>query len=451
MTNSQGQVVITLTANQSSNNSPNDILTAVAQGDRIETTVEVKAATITVSVIPDQGEPVGSAITNTSCQKILAEYRVNGNVQQTGTVNITTSRGRIYSNDSCTGELLSSSVQIVGGKLADAYLRSDTAGIATITAAIEKGPMATTTVEFTAELTSSATIHLQAEPAVIGSNVGTGQSQQSVLTAVVRDGSGSNNFVKGAVVEFSIIDDASGGVLSNPTIVSTESNGTATVTFTAGTATTPQDGVTIAAKIQGKATTATTFLTVAKKSLFISAGTGNLLESPTSTTYQKDYVVFVTDASGNPVPGAAVTATLIPTRYRKGQYFLDVTGDTWFPDVVDTCVNEDTNLDGILSLSSPNEDYNDNGRLDPGIPASVTSGATTDATGTATISILYPKDRAQWTEVRLNIRATVAGTEAVYPVLAHWLPVLASDVTNEDISPPWHISPYGVNACNVKD
>src|SRR5262249_14736791 len=163
----------------------------------------------------------------------------------------------------------------VGGDSQPVYLKSDNAGVATVSASVAGGPSAQANIEFIAALTPSATISLQAEPAIIGTNTGSGTSEQRTLTAIVRDGTVNGNLVKNAVVEFTLITDKSGGALSTPSTVATASNGAASVAFVAGTASTQSGGVVVQAKIQGTSITATTTLTVSKKSLFISAGTGN--------------------------------------------------------------------------------------------------------------------------------------------------------------------------------
>lgn len=443
LTNSQGQVVVTVTGQQSGT----DILTISSQGVVTTSSVTINAAKLTVSVVDGSGNAITSANTTTSCQRILAHYEISG-VAQSGTVNISTSRGQLYSNSTCQTVLASSSVALVGGDSQPVYLKSDNAGVATVSAAVVGGPTAQTDIEFIAALTSSATISLQAEPAIIGTNTGTGTSERSALTAIVRDGTTFNNLVKNAVVEFSLLTDKSGGSLSTPATVTTASNGTASVVFVAGTADTPKDGVLVQAKIQGTSITATTALTVSKKSLFISAGTGNKLATPSDTTYEQDYTVFVTDASGNPVPNVAVTASVFPTAYSKGAYsYDDVTAKAWVVSgTIYTCPNEDVNQDGVLDSG---EDTNSNGILDPGIPVTITSSATTDATGTAKIAVIYPRDRARWLTVKIALRASVSGTESTYQIAPYALPVLASDLTDKTVSPPGQTSPYGTNPCNI--
>lgn len=450
-TNSQGQVVLTLTASQAGN----DTLSVSSQGVNASATVNVNAAKLTLNFVDSNnnvvtyfdvsGNELQTANTGTSCLKIAAHYDVGG-VPQNGTVNINTSRGSLYSDAACSTALSSSSVSLSNGDIQATYLKSSTAGVATVTASVAGGPTAQVNVEFVALLTPAATITLQAEPAIIGANTGSGQSEKSTLTAIVRDGTSNNNFVKNAVVEFSIVQDQSGGFLSNPAVVTTASNGTASVVFVAGTAVTPTNGVTIQAKIQGTSTTATVPLTVAKKSLFISAGTGNKISTPSGTTYQQDYTVFVTDASGNPVQGVTVTASVWPTRYRKGFYAFDSTAKLWGQTINAVCANEDVNKNGILDAG---EDTNNDGMLEPGIPATISSSGTTDANGTATISLLYPRDRAGWIEAQITIRGSVAGTESTYIVSPYFLPALSSDFSDANTAPPGLVSPYGTNACNV--
>lgn len=444
LTNSQGQVILTLTPAQSTS----DVLTISSQGTSATAAIAINTTKLSVSVVGSDGNTLSEATTSSSCVRMKSHYEVAG-VAQSGTINLSTTRGTLYSDSSCSSALASSSVTLSNGDSAPTYLKSNTAGVATITATVPNGPSTQTSVEFVAALTASATISLQADPAVIGTNTGSGQSEKSTVTAIVRDGSSFNNLVKNAVVEFSIVDDKSGGSLSNPSVVTTASNGSASVVFIAGTADTSKDGVKIQAKIQGTTKTATATLTVAKKSLFISAGTGNKLATPNSSTYQQDYIVVVTDSAGNRVPNVTITASVFPTRYAKGVYGFDPTKKIWEPNRVATCANEDVTKDGILDSG---EDFNINGKLDPGIPVAVTASATTDSTGTATVSLVYPRDRANWVEVELTVRGAVSGTESVYQTQAYFLPALTADLSDQNISPPGEVSPYGSDiVCSSKN
>jgi hypothetical protein len=445
LTTSQGQVVVTVTGSLSGS----DTLTASSQGASSTYSFSVNSHSLTVTAGSTQAS-------TSSCTKISARYE-NFSVGQNGTINISASRGVIYTDSSCSTALGSSTVPVTSGNAQDVYIKSDTVGNATITATVVNGPTAQTSIEFFAALTASATISAQSEPAVVSPS-GSGQSNSSVVTVIVRDGTARNNVVKGAVIEFSILSDQSGGALSNPSVVTTGSDGSAKVTFSAGAGTTPSGGVQIQARLQGTSKTAITTLTVARRSLFITAGTGNKLETPSSSTYRQDYTVFVTDAAGNPVAEQPVTATVWPVAYRKGRYVFDAdpltTAEGWIrtptntdPDFADyVCPNEDINRDGVLDAG---EDYNGSNALEPRIPLSVTSSGKTDSTGTAVISILYPRDRGGWTAVQVTFTGGVAGTEATYTTATYTLPVLATDLSDQAVSPPGSPSPYGTNACNI--
>lgn len=437
LTNAQGKVDVTVSGTQPGS----DTLTASAQGSTFSHNFTVNTLSLSVNAA------VSTANIH-SCTAISGRYE-NAGVGQTGIVNITASRGELYSDATCLTTLGSSSVPITNGNFQTIYIKSSTVGVTTITAAAQNGPTTTTTLEFVAP--NPAKINLQADPAIVSPS-GLGQANASELTVVVRDI--NNNVVQGTAVEFTIVRDQSGGTLSN-SVVTTDRNGSAKVTFLAGAGSTPTNGVEIRARIQGTSISHNVTLTVSRRSLFITAGTGNITETPSSTDYRKDFSVFVTDASGNPVSGVAITASIRATRYDKGFYEYDsetvITSATgWGRVVTDSCMNEDSNNDGNLDLNLM-EDYNGNGVLDPGAPFNVSSTGTTDSTGTATVSIRYPRNRAGWTEVELTVRGSVTGTEATYKTVPFYLPLVASDLANESVAPPGSPNPYGRNLCSDVD
>jgi len=469
-TDSTGQVSITVTASKSGS----DTITFTSQGAKYDKKINIDSSLLNVSitglpyliagtaVLDSNGVAVTSGnTTNTlnpsplsTCLPISSTYTIGGVAQTGTTINLSTSRGQLYTDSACSTALSPSTVAVTAGNSTPVYLKSDTAGDATVTAIAAGGLSAQATAHFLAPLDKTkATINFQANPAVIGPNTGASTLiQKSTLIAVVRDGGPFNNFVEDAAVEFTIVNDSSGGSLSNPQVGTTAADGSVRVSYISGGATTQKGGVQINATIQGTATTQAVALTVAKASLFIAAGTGNTLGVPNDTTYSQNFSVFVTDASGNPVPGVTITAAVTPTRYFKGTYTFTT---VWSTSIVASCSNEDnrgpgfesTNLNGILDQG---EDFNGNGVLDPGIPLNVTSSGTTDASGAAVITILYPKDRGGWTEVTMEIRGSVAGTEATYTVQPYTLPVLGSDLSSQTSEPPGFISPYGVNSpCSV--
>jgi hypothetical protein len=301
-------------------------------------------------------------------------------------------------------------------------------------------------LEFVAPYTAAATVTLQADPATLGVNTPGSTAQQSTLRAIVLDGTAANNLVKNAQVAFSIVKDPSGGSLTQPSVVSTGSDGTASVSYIAGATDTKLDGVVIQAQLQGASSNVGTVnMTVAKKSLFISAGTGNTVITPNDATYQVNYSVFVTDATGNPVPGVNLTSSVRPRYYYKGRLYYNGQQGPWQVSSVlgqepVPCLNEDVNSDGKLQ---PGEDVNGDGFLTPGIPLNVSPPAvTTDARGQATVSLVYPRNLANWLDVALSIRGTVSGSEATFVTYTGLLG-LAADYQTASVTPPGLISPYG--------
>lgn len=432
VTDSSGQLILTYSATTFKN----DSVTVKAMGDSAAVGITVNASNFTVNVVDASAVTQTSALINT-CQRIAVHNDTNG-VAQTGNVNISASRGTVYSDNACTSALLAPVAFSASGD-AGAYVQATSPGVATLTAlAASSGASVQGAIEFTAPLTATSTISVQADPAVVGANTSGSTTQQSSLRAVVRDA--QNNLVKNAQVSFSIVSDLSGGSLLAPTVVTTGSDGAATVGYVAGTATTALNGVVIKAQLQGVSTNSNTAsLTVAKKSLFISAGTGNTLSTPDAATYRKDYVVFVTDAAGNPVPDVNITGSVLPRTYSKGvMQFFGTTGP-WTAVVSAVCVNEDSDSSGVYTAQ---KDINGNGRLDPVIPLNVTPSGKTNSDGMATISFTYPRDRANWLAVDFTIRGQVSGTEATY-VGYTVLSGLSSDYSDRLVSPPGVVSPYG--------
>ena len=355
-------------------------------------------------------------------------------------------------------------------------ISSTTPGPAVLTAYVTGGPTATVSVEFIA--TTPAKINLQADPATIGVNLSGSTTQRSNLVAVVRDA--NDYLVKNKTVNFNIVD-PSGGSLSAGMAV-TDSFGLASVQFISGATSSAKDGVVINATVAGTAITASTTLTVAQKSLFITVASGGVYSN--GPTYTGDLFVLVTDAAGNPVKEATVTASLMPVVYMKGLYTwvwddppTNTTGHwaqtlteslsnhpsppvpntpyPWPGSPANSCANEDltyyndpnnTNyvLNGILDAG---EDFNGNGKLDPGGVAAVTYQTTTDTNGVGPLTLTYVRDFANWVYVRVDVKILVAGTEGTASMTL-LLPGVRSDYTNFDNNPPGKVSPFGQsNTC----
>jgi hypothetical protein len=434
VTDSAGQLILSYAASSGTS----DVITVRALGESASATIAISSANFTVAA-------VGGAVANISTCVPVAVHSDNGGAPTPGTVVVSSSRGSVYSDAACTAPI-GSGVGLNNGN-ATVYVQATSPGVAVLTANIVGGATTQGNLEFVAPLLPSATITVQADPAVVGANNPGSTTQQASIRAVVRDGTAANNLVKNALVTFSIVSDSSGGTLTQPALVATGADGTATVSYVAGTSATALNGVVIRAQLQGASTAAAiASLTVSKKSLFISAGTGNIVLFDGDTRYRKDYSVVVTDASGNAVPGVNITASVLPRYYMKGK--MEWGGEAWgLPSgqaggkpVPYACPNEDTNRDGILNAG---EDVNHDGSLTPGIPVTVTVGATTDANGSAIVSLTYPRDRAGWLAVDLTIRGSVQGSEATYQAFIPHLPGAGADFGDQKVAPPGLYSPYG--------
>ncbi|MCG2584913.1 Ig-like domain-containing protein [Massilia sp. TS11] len=448
-TNAQGVVSLQYKANSGTS----DSIVFTALGASYTSSLSINASNFTVQVGSSKSGNIST------CYPIAVHNDVGG-VPQTGSVNVVSSRGTVYADLTCTTPL-TVSLPLAGGN-AFAYVKATSPGVSTVSAIDSStGSTVQTQFEFVAPLTASASISVQPDPAVIGTNDPGRTDQQVQLRAVVLDKPNQGNVVKGARVSFTVLSDPSGGYLVQPSSTLTGADGSATVSYVAGGTATASDGVKIQAQILDPLTSASSVatLTVGKRSLFITAGTGAAVQTPSNTTYQLDYAVLVTDAAGNPVSGVTLTAAAWPRAYRKGSLtFYAASGGGGFWDyatlVMDpvtgknvptynaACANEDSNRDGVLG---PGEDINGNGVLDPGIPVTITPSAKTDANGQATISMIYPRDRAKWVEVEFTIRGSVAGTESRY-LGSIVLPGLAADYTSSTLTPPGVISPYGTSS-----
>ncbi len=441
VTDANGQLVLTYTANANPS-SHTDAVTVTSMAAAASTVMAINASNFNVKVVSG-ATTLTEAPVNT-CQKVTIHNDIAG-VAQVGNVSLGTSRGNVFSDIGCA-TALGGALALNGSGDATAYVKSANPGLASLTATYG-AVVVQGTVEFVAPLTASATITAQASPAIVGPNSAGSTTQQSTVRATVRDS--ANNLVKNAPVDFSIQADGSGGSLSSPSSVRTGSDGVASVNYIAGTSTTAANGVTIRAKIAATSSAqADVALTVAKSALFISAGTGSAIATPSSTTYSKEYVVFVTDSSGGPAANVGITVSVLPRNYYKGTMFFAGTEGPWTPAPTAVCGNEDLNQNGVLDTD---EDFNTDGFLTPGIPVTVTSSAKTDANGMATFTFTYARDRALWLDIDFTVRGTVSGTEATY-VGYTLLGGLGSDYSNKAVTPPGVVSPYGqASACNDKN
>ena len=261
------------------------------------------------------------------------------------------------------------------------------------------------------------------------------------LTAVLTDADGVA--IAGKTVAFAARDDVN-GVRIEVTRAETDASGVALARlFLNGNST--ERELTVLASVDQKtpaellirvSATATggSVVNNSRGELTIRLGTDNLIEDMTAQlSYRKRYVAIVTDNAGIPKANATVMATLRSTRFYVG-YWAPATGGGWgqvhladggvpSEDIANygTCdAGEDVNIDKVLT---------------PGNVASYTVEGPTDASGVAVLNIVYPKSFAQWAQMLLEVTASVGGTEG-YSAMTIPLPILAADVTNEDIAPP---------------
>lgn len=337
-------------------------------------------------------------------------------------------------------------------------IRASNAGPAVIsaTAAVANGPSKQLEVAFIA--TNASLLTLQAEPSGIGVNTPGNTTEQSEIIAILRDS--ANNLVKGKRINFTLTDVTGGSLF--PASATTDGFGRASTVYTSGTTPSGTEGVRIDAQVaDAPGVNDSVILTVARKALFISLGTGNTISEPSETQYQIPYTVVAVDSQGVAVAEAPITLTLYPITYIKGHYCVpdstsispfQVGGDTICTSAIPytdpspatsvvICDAEDQNFNGILDSG---EDINNNGMLDPRDFAVLNNGTVkTDKTGFASFNILYPQEYGNWAYAKLVATAVVAGTETRSEAIVS-ITCTKADCGTPKIIPAGVISPFGV-------
>ena len=427
VTGANGQVTVNFSASQAGTS----VITARALNTFTSFTLVVQQDDFSFVALPTQS--LGVSIEH----PLRLRWFKNSQPFANGSVAVTTSRGVISAN----GIVGNNTVTTDANGLANITIASEFAGPASISAigTETNGNQVTAraSVEFIASTVDS--IFVDATPDLIGP-----EGQTTTITAVLRDDKG--NLVKGKIVNFRLVTDASGGSISPNTAI-TDSNGIASSVYTSN-AVSGDNGVTVEALSDG--VTGQTDLTVGDRAFDISLGTGSSIQVPDTSTYLKEFAVFVTDASGRPVANAELTATVTPTSlesYRKGFWVwddVDKIHKTILPDDTSTvtavCNSEDIDKDGRLDA---NEDTNMDGLLTPGNVASVSfkdNISRTNSFGQATLQVRYPKQFGHWTRVVVSVFGQSAGSESMQTQL-FTLPVASSDLTDQAAPPP--DSPFG--------
>lgn len=422
-TDGTGRATFTVTAA----NGGNDTLTVTGLGLTSTQAVTVNADSFTFTA-----PALNAEIPLSTPQTVTVRWLTAGAPVQNQPVTFTTTRGTIgaTATTNASGD-------------ATVTVSSTTAGGANIVAT---GGTATAqrAVEFVAS--TAASIDAQASIATVGI------AEQSTITAVVRDPTG--NLVKNKTVTFTLTDNT-GGTLSVASAV-TNSQGRAQTVYTAGSSVSARDGVDITASVLGAGNVAITDsvkLTVARKEVFITLGTGNSVEEPNAAQYKITFTVALTDANGNGVPNVPVTMSVLTDRYLKGTRVFANGSWSSYANPVYNCQDEDTLVPATARNGQldPGEDADNDGRIDVGnIALASPSQVTTNAQGVALVDVLYPQDTALWLQVTLEARAAVQGTEFSRSS-TFLLPGTTSDFNNQNVSPPGPISPFGVNNCSTNN
>lgn len=457
ITNTSGQISAVITATQVGN----DVITVTGGGTSATKALTSSSSNFVFSAptLVAPATTIDIPLTSTTVA-ITWNDAAAGGPQKGQTITFASSRGTVSSNTAPTDATGSASITVTS---------PSSSGPAIITASGPGGtPTASLNVVFVATAASSVTVQAVPSTIQVTTTSASQTTSSSTITAVVRDA--NNNVVKNAGVNFSVAADPSGGKLTSARAI-TDVTGSASVTYVAGTLSSPQNGVQITATVSDvngtppdSAITNTTALTVTGQTLFVRLGTDNTVTSSPSSTllYVKNYIAIVTDSGGHPVPGADVRFVLRPGHYYKGAFTtaVDATfnadGTLKTPmipaqrtltvppqgDGVPGCANEDGNFNGILDAG---EDLNQNKQLDPGGIASVNPNATTDANGIVTASITYPKSHAAWVEVTLEARTGIAGNDP--PATATFtVPIAEQDVVFGGTASHGVVSPYGTSA-----
>jgi adhesin/invasin len=334
-------------------------------------------------------------------QRFNIHWDEGGVAQVNEKIILSTTRGQLDKNEAITD---------FNGDATFTLKPSGDAGDSIVTVRAEKanGPSRQFNLKFVAAQAQSITV--QVNPAVIGTNpIGT-ETEQSEILAVVRDP--ENNLVFGQRVNF-ILEDITGGRLTQGSAI-TDDFGRASTIYIAGPVPSASEGVKITATVVDSSVSASATLTVAKKSLFVTIGSGNKLIKDTETSgtrYNVFHTVLVTDANGTPVSDAEVTLGIYPLFYYKGFAKLEE-GKIIFDPERDAfaCPNEDINRNGILD---PGEDTNNNNQLDPGNVITVDKlNLNTGSNGYADFNMVYAIQYAFWITAEITARLTVSGSES---------------------------------------
>jgi hypothetical protein len=314
---------------------------------------------------------------------------------------------------------------------ASAWLRTSTAGFATIQAYNIDAPDVTDSVSVAmyAKAIEADKIVIQASSTVVA--LSTTELKNSIeLKAWVTDDGG--NPVGEAPIVFSMTNTPGGGEKLAPANDFTDDFGYAYTNFTSGSLSTSGSGLTITAELLSDSSINDSItIIIGGTSGSVSISESTIVTSINEdTAYQMPISVIVSDSNGNPVPGAVVTMNLWPKYYYLGDCVYDG-GVCYGP-----FPNEDDSFPGTVyyrnQVLDDGEDANGNGQLTPAISSAGTMPATVtaDENGLGTFYWVYGKSYARYVRAEVKASTTVLGSETSSTVMITLRP-LKDDVEDE--------------------
>ncbi len=476
-TDSTGRFVATV-----SGSSPGTATVNISAIGETRTQVYTVTPTATTSFNIDQQTLNSSLIANNDTTPMTIGDSLQIRVNAPGSISVVfaTTQGSFNGG----GTVTSPAIPVVAGK-ATATFTSGAAGVASIQVFDPSNPTVSTdtlTVAITSAVTSAAKISLQAAPTIVSVSLG-GISSTASLVATVTDAAG--NPVGGAAVAFQIVTGTGTGggelispviQLTNTTAIAGLSLGQAKATFTSGSLPSRQSGVKIRASVVGASTIVQTrdpdpaadpcplcgvdgAIIIGGTAASISIGTpSDFTDSADKTQYIFPMSVTVSDASGAGVSGVPVSLSVFPIAWSTSISGVGSPYGCGFDsdDGVSkgTFLNEDGNEDFIIDpvFEDGIRKYYDDGvnvsggtkdnkiTAPPADGGVLQSSVTTNAFGTASFTLTYPKASAFHIIDRVRASTSVQGTETVGE-LKFRLPALKIDVPSptECKLPP---SPY---------
>ncbi len=481
VTNASGVATFTVPASTLNFINGRAQLTAQVNSQNVSSLVEVvsrDASSFSFTTVPSSTRPTGSVLSNT----IVLTPTDGTTVKNTFDLIV-----RSTNKADLTGKTITASTTL--GKL-DQLIKPITVsatpdangfytGTASYTLTVTTPGTAVLSADFSGTINGAQPATIKASVAVIAVNPSKMDLQADKLTISANESTKLRVVVRNAAdavvanqkVIFERTNDPSLGSLSSA-IATTDANGVAEVTYTAGNTATAINGVQLKARLiddNGQALVPaiekSLNLTVAAKAAYVVLSVDNTLGKD-GVYYTLPASISVLDASGQPKANQLVTLRVIPAAgngaYGKGYYSYDAIAKLWYVAQSITCANEDTNQNFQLDSG---EDFNGNSILDPRGATTILGAGTASSSVTYNIDgsvtmksndqgrldliLRYPKEYGSWARVTLTANTQVAGTESVAQRSVD-LPVALEDVKAEG-TPAFAQSPFGTNTTSCSN